>query len=77
MDMTDVQIVDEAKNYLIGREVLASGYIMGVETSIQENIMKNYTVDIRIRWNVDEEQYEKLIQKIQSSRLNVLLMDGE
>ena len=75
--MTDVQIVDEAKNYLIGREVLASGYIMGVETSIQENIMKNYTVDIRIRWNVDEEQYEKLIQKIQSSRLNVLLMDGE
>lgn len=72
--MTDEQIVDKAKTYLLGGEVLASGYIMGVETSINKNIINNYTIDIRIRWNVSEEQYEKLIQKIQSSNLNVSLI---
>lgn len=75
--MTDMQIVEEAKNYLIGREVLASGYVTDVETFALRNIKNNYTVDIRIRWKINEKQYEKLIQKIQSSNLNVLLVDSE
>jgi len=73
--MTEDQIVDEAKNYLIGRDLLARGYIMGVETST-DNSLFGFDVDIRIRWNVNQEQYEKLIQKIQSQDLSVLLMDG-
>lgn len=72
--MTEEQIVDEAKNYLIGREVLATGYIMGVETST--NPFSSSNIDVRIVWTVDQKQREKLIQKIQSSDLNVLLMDG-
>ena len=72
--MTEKQIIDEAKNYLIGREVFASGYIMGIETSTNPSSSSN--IDIHIVWTVDQKQYEKLIQKIQSSDLKVLLMDG-